>query len=174
MTARTDAHVNGRGAVSRRTLLASLGCVAVGEILESGVARADDSPGSQVAERTSSIRVSGMQATICRDRVYVKLDTNHGISGWGEVKGVVPTVAHALVKSLFELLDGQNPTRIEHLWQSMYRAERNQRGGGLMVHAISGIDMALWDITGKLWGVPVYRLLGGPLRDKIRVYPAQK
>src|SRR5689334_6813617 len=125
MAAQIAADPNGGEAVSRRALLASLGCVAVEQTLKSGLARAADSPGSQVADRTSSIRLSAMQATICRDRVYVKLETNHGISGWGEVKGVVPTVAHALVKSLFELLDGQNPTRIEHLWQSMYRAERN-------------------------------------------------
>ena len=75
---------------------------------------------------------------------------------------------------MFELLDGQNPTRIEHLWQVLYRSHRNHRGGPFMLHCISGIDMALWDITGKLWGVPVYRLLGGPTRDKIRVYPTDK
>jgi len=132
------------------------------------------SPAASVADRTSSIRLTKLQATICRDRVFVKLDTNHGISGWGEVKGVVPTVAKSLADSMFDLLDGQNPTRIEHLWQTLFRAERNQRGGAFMIHTIAGIDMALWDITGKLWGVPVYRLLGGPTRDKIRVYPSTK
>jgi galactonate dehydratase len=106
--------------------------------------------------------------------VFVKIGTNHGLSGWGEIKGVVPTVAAALAGSMFELLDGQNPTRIEHLWQVLYRAERNQRGGAFMLHSIAGIDMALWDITGQLWGVPVYRLLGGPTRERIRVYPSAK
>ena len=75
----------------------------------------------------------------------------------------------ALAESLFELLDGENPTRIEHLWQKLYRSHRDMRGGPFMTHALSAIDMALWDITGKLWGVPVYRLLGGPMRDKIRM-----
>ena len=79
-----------------------------------------------------------------------------------------------LAQSLFELLDGENPTRIEYLWQKLYRAHRDMRGGPFMVHTISGIDMALWDITGKLWGVPVYRLLGGPCRDRIRIYPTPK
>ncbi|MEX2288454.1 MAG: mandelate racemase/muconate lactonizing enzyme family protein [Planctomycetaceae bacterium] len=174
MNTRPQACPNSRSRMTRRGLLQSVGLSAVGGLLAADVAGGDDNLASLVADRTSSIRLSGMQATICRDRVYVKLDTNHGISGWGEIKGVVPTVAHALVQSLFELLDGQNPTRIEHLWQSLYRAERNQRGGAFMLHAISGIDMALWDITGKLWGVPVYRLLGGPVREKIRVYPAPK
>ena len=102
--------------------------------------------------------------------VYVKIETNHGIIGWGEIKGVDPRVAKPLAESLFELLDGENPTRIEHLWQKIYRAHRDIRGGPFMVHTLAGIDMALWDITGKLWGVPVYRLLGGPCRDRIRVY----
>jgi len=132
------------------------------------------SPANSVADRTSSIRLTSLRATVCRDRVFVKLGTNHGVSGWGEIKGVVPTVAKSLVEAMFDLLNGQNPTRIEHLWQLLYRAERNQRGGAFMLHTIAGIDMALWDITGQLWGVPVYRLLGGPTRDKIRVYPSSK
>src|SRR5262249_23515094 len=71
---------------------------------------------------------------------------------------------------LFELLDGENPTRIEHLWQKLFRAHRDMRGGAIMVHTIAAIDIALWDLTGRLWGVPVYRLLGGPTRERLRVY----
>ncbi len=104
----------------------------------------------------------------------MRVDTNHGISGWGEITGLEPKVAAALAESLFELLDGENPTRIEHLWQKLYRSHRDMRGGPFMVHTISAIDVALWDITGKLWGVPVYRLLGGPCRNKIRMYPNAK
>lgn len=156
--------------VARRDLL-SLGCAAGTALLAERVSAAQN-PAASVADRTTSIRLTGLRATICRDRVFVKLDTNHGVSGWGEIKGVVPTVAKALAEAMFDLLDGQNPTRIEHLWQTLYRAERNQRGGAFMIHAIAGIDMALWDIAGKLWGVPVYRLLGGPTRDSIRVYPS--
>jgi len=158
--------------LARRDLL-GLGCAAGTAFLAEQVASAQ-SPASAVSDRTSSIRLTSLRATICRDRVFVKLGTNHGISGWGEIKGVVPAVAKALADAMFELLDGQNPTRIEHLWQTLYRAERNQRGGAFMLHCIAGIDMALWDITGQLWGVPVYRLLGGPTRDSIRVYPSSK
>jgi galactonate dehydratase len=90
------------------------------------------------------------------------------------VTGLEPKVACALAHSLFELLDGENPTRVEHLWQKLYRSHRDMRGGPFMTHTISAIDMALWDITGKLHGVPVYRLFGGPTRDKIRMYPTPK
>ncbi len=85
--------------------------------------------------------------------------------------GLDPTVACTLAGSLWELLKDQNPTRIEHLWQRLYRSHRDQRGGPYMTHTISAIDMALWDITGKFWGVGVYHLLGGKVRDKIRMYP---
>lgn len=152
-----------------KTLGAATSC---GFLATSGFA--EESPGESVAAKTSSIRITRLTPHAFRDRVYVNIDTNHGLSGWGEIKGVVPSVAAALATSLFELLDGQNPTRIEHLWQTLYRAERNQRGGAFMLHCIAGIDMALWDITGKLWGVPVHRLLGGPTRDRIRVYPSEK
>ncbi len=90
------------------------------------------------------------------------------------MKGVDPRVSKPLAESIFELLLGENPTRIEHLWQKVYRSHRDIRGGAFLVHTLAGFDMALWDITGKLWGVPVYRMLGGPTRDRIRVYDTPK
>ncbi len=158
--------------LQRRELLGTMGLAAAGTALLNERLFAEQNPATSVADRTTSIRITNLKPHICRDRVYVRIDTNHNISGWGEIKGVVPSVAAALATAMFDILDGQNPTRIEHLWQSLYRAERNQRGGAFTVHCIAGIDMALWDITGKLWGVPVYRLLGGPTREKIRVYPS--
>jgi galactonate dehydratase len=127
-------------------------------------------PGAQVADRTSSIRITGMRTIRADPIVFVRMTTNHGIVGWGDIKGVDPVPAKALAESLFALLDGENPTRIEHLWQKLFRSHRDMRAGPLMCHVIAGLDMALWDITGKLWGVPIYRLLGGPTRDRIRVY----
>jgi galactonate dehydratase len=135
---------------------------------------AAQNPAAQVTDRSSSIRITRLTATPVGPKVLVKIDTNHGIVGWGEIDQLEPQVAAALARSLFELLDGENPTRIEYLWQKMFRAHRNQRGGPFMVHSIAGIDMALWDIAGKLWNTPVYRLLGGPARDRIRVYPSAK
>src|SRR6185503_2891607 len=134
----------------------------------------EKNPAAQVADRTSSLRITGMKAYWVNSHVFLRIDTNHGISGWGDVKGVDPRVAKPLAESMYELIDGENPTRIEHLWQKVYRSHRDMRGGPFMVHTLSAVDMALWDITGKLHGVPVYRLLGGPLRDKVRMYPSAK
>jgi len=131
-------------------------------------------PAAQVADRASSIRITKMTAFWANPNVFLKVETNNGVTGWGDLKGIDPRVGKVLAESLFELIDGENPTRIEHLWQKMFRAHRNLRGGAFMVHTIAAIDMALWDITGKLWNTPVYRLLGGPTRDRIRVYHTAK
>jgi galactonate dehydratase len=133
-----------------------------------------NNPAANVEDRSSSIRITRLTATRAESKVFVKIDTNHGISGWGEITASEPNIAAGLANSLFELLDGENPTRIEYLWQKLYRAHRDIRGGPFMVHTIAAIDSCLWDITGRLWNVPVYRLLGGPCRDRIRIYPTDK
>ena len=66
-------------------------------------------------------------------------------------------------------LVGQDPTRVEHLWQQMFR-HPFWRGGPVLNAAISGVDHALWDIAGKAAGLPVYKMLGGPVRDRVRCY----
>ena len=160
--------------LGRRDLLAGFGAAAAGLAFTREVVGQEQNPAAQVGDRSSSIRISGMKTYWVGPVVYVKIETNHGVSGWGDLKGVDPRVAQVLVRSLFELIDGENPTRIEHLWQKLYRSHRNMRGGALMVHTIAAIDIALWDLVGKLWDVPVYRLLGGPTRDRIRVYHTPK
>jgi galactonate dehydratase len=134
----------------------------------------ESNPAAQVGDRTSTLAIKSLRGFRVGTKAYVKIETNHGITGWGEVTGLDPNVAVALAQSIFELLDGENPTRIEHLWQKVYRSHRDMRGGPFMTHVLSAIDMALWDITGKTWGVPVYRLLGGPTRNTIRLYPTPK
>ncbi|MEO8352636.1 MAG: mandelate racemase/muconate lactonizing enzyme family protein, partial [Chthoniobacteraceae bacterium] len=130
-----------------------------------------DNPAVQVEDRASSIKTTGFKTFPVGNRTLLKIETNRDVFGWGEISQLPPTVAGPLRHSMFELLDGENPTRIEHLSQKIYRAHRDFRGGAFMLHTLAGIDMALWDITAKLFGVPVYRLLGGSSRDKIRVYP---
>lgn len=131
----------------------------------------DITMGNEHEDKASSIRVSGLTAIPVGRKGYVKVETNAGVVGWGEINNMDTKVACALAVSLSQIIIGENPTRTEHLWQRMFRAHRNLRNGGLMMHTISAIDMALWDICGKLHGVPVYRLLGGPCRDKIWMYP---
>src|SRR5262249_13953082 len=130
-----------------------------------------ENPAAQVEDRGANLKISRLHGFRVGSLAYLKIETNRGLVGWGEIKGVEPDVAVALAKSLFELLDGENPTRIEHLWQKLHRSHRDMRGGPFMTHVIAAIDMALWDITGRAWGVPVYRLLGGPVRDSLRLYP---
>ncbi len=160
-------------ALTRRGVIGTMGAAGALAVLNHAVA-AENNPAAQVADTASSIRITGMKTHRVQHKVYVEITTNQKTTGWGEISALVPTVAEELAKALYDLLDGENPTRIEHLWQKLYRAHRDIRGGPFMCHTIAGIDMALWDITGKLWGVPVYRLLGGPCRDKIRVYPTTK
>jgi galactonate dehydratase len=158
--------------LNRRELIGVTGAVAAGALLLNEAA--GQGPAAAVQDRASAIRIRALRTHRVGTKVYVELQTNQKVTGWGEVSALEPGAAEALTRSLFELLDGENPTRIEHLWQKLYRSHRDMRGGPFMTHTIAGIDMALWDITGKLHGVPVYRLLGGPCRDKIRVYPTAR
>ena len=100
----------------------------------------------------------------------VKITTDNDLVGWGEttLEGK-PKSVHGAVEELAEYLIGKDPLRIEHHWQHIYRSAFF-RGGNVLMTALSGIDQALWDIAGKYYGVPVYKLLGGATRDRIRVY----
>jgi galactonate dehydratase len=100
----------------------------------------------------------------------VKITTDNGIVGWGEttLEGK-PKSTHAAVEELTDYFVGKDPLRIEHHWQHVYRSAFF-RGGNVLMSALSGIDQALWDIAGKHLGVPAFQLMGGPVRDRIRVY----
>jgi len=101
---------------------------------------------------------------------FLKIETDEGISGWGEpvVEGRAETVA-AAVAELADYLVGKDPGPIEDHWTVLYRGGF-YRGGAIHMSALAGIDQALWDIKGRALGVPVYELLGGRVRDRIRVY----
>ena len=102
--------------------------------------------------------------------LFLKIETDEGICGWGEpvIEGRADTVK-AAVEELSEYLIGQDPLKIEDHWQVLYRAGF-YRGGPILMSAIAGIDQALWDIKGKYYNAPIYQLLGGPCREKIKVY----
>ncbi|ESW89452.1 galactonate dehydratase [Mesorhizobium sp. LSJC269B00] len=102
--------------------------------------------------------------------LFLKIETDAGVTGWGEpvVEGRALTV-EAAVKELGDYLVGKDPRLIEDHWTVMHRGGF-YRGGPILMSAIAGIDQALWDIKGKALGVPVHELLGGKLRDSIKVY----
>ena len=105
-----------------------------------------------------------------RNYIFVKVHTDEGITGLGEatLEGYDQTIK-GLLKDLESLLIGEDPTRIEYLTQVMIR-QKFWKGGVLKGTAVAGIELALWDILGKSAGLPVYKLVGGACRDKIRVY----
>lgn len=102
--------------------------------------------------------------------LFLKLNTDEGISGWGEpvLEGRADTVK-ACVEELSEYFIGKDPCRIEDMWQILYRGGF-YRGGPILSSAISGIEQAMWDIKGKYYNMPVYEFLGGACRDAIDVY----
>ncbi len=117
------------------------------------------------------MKITALKTFIVPPRwLFLKIETDEGITGWGEpvVEGRALTV-EAAVHELSDYLIGQDPMRIEDLWQVMYRSGF-YRGGAILMSAIAGIDQALWDIKGRAYGQPVHQLLGGPCRDRIRVY----
>ena len=101
--------------------------------------------------------------------VFVKVSTDEGIVGWGE-SSIGATSVAAVIEEFGAAIIGKDPFRIEEHWQDMYHLHHNIRGGALQMAAISGIEIALWDIKGKALNVPVYELLGGAMRDKLWTY----
>src|SRR6476659_603892 len=118
-----------------------------------------------------NLKVTKLEMFLVKPRwLFLKVHTNAGIVGYGEpiTEGRALTCREA-VKEIEPYLIGKDPRRVAHHWQAIYR-HAFYRGGPILTSALSGIDQALWDIKGKALGVPVYELLGGPTRDKVRVY----
>ena len=108
------------------------------------------------------MKITKINSFLVRPRwCMVEVVTDAGVSGWGEavIEGKAATV-QACVFEVEEYLIGKDPSKIEDIWNLLYRAAF-YRGGPILMSAIAGIDQALWDIKGKVLGVPVYELLGG-------------
>ncbi len=117
------------------------------------------------------MKITRLETILVQPRwLFLKMHTDAGLVGYGEpvVEGRAHTVREA-VRELDEYLIGQDPRRVEHHWQAIYR-HAFYRGGPVLTSALSGIEQAMWDILGKSLGVPVYQLLGGACRDRIRMY----
>ena len=117
-----------------------------------------------------SIKVTRIDTFVLENSwVFVKVSTDAGIVGWGEMLKDDAKACAAGALEVGDYLIGQDPCRVVHHWQAIHRGAF-YRGGPIKTAITSGIDQALWDIKGKVYGVPVYKLLGGPTRDRVRVY----
>jgi galactonate dehydratase len=122
------------------------------------------------------VKIVAIDTLVCHARmrnwIFVKVVTDQpGLYGWGEatLEWHTKSVLGA-IDDLRPLLLGEDPTRIERLWQMMYRQHFWHANGIVRATALSGIDIALWDILGKIHGVPCHKLWGGPVRDYVRLY----
>ncbi|SAL68542.1 mandelate racemase/muconate lactonizing protein [Caballeronia udeis] len=104
-----------------------------------------------------------------RMAMIVEIETDDGLVGWGECYGPAWITA-TVVKSMTPLLIGMDPLRTDALWQELYARFRDHGQKGVVIEGLSGIDIALWDIKGKHFGVPAYQLMGGPLRTNVQAY----
>jgi galactonate dehydratase len=117
-----------------------------------------------------SIKVTKIESFVLKSSwVFVKISTDAGVTGWGEMLKDDAKACAAGALEVSHYLVGQDPRKVGHHWQAIHRGAF-YRGGPIKTAISSGIDQALWDITGKCYGVPVYKLMGGPYRDRVRVY----
>lgn len=117
------------------------------------------------------VRITKLETFLVKPRwIFLKIHTDAGVVGLGEplLEGRALTIQTA-IKEIEPYLIGKDPRQVVHHWQAIYR-HAFYRGGPILTSALSGIDHALWDIKGKLLNVPVYELLGGPTRDRVRIY----
>jgi len=117
------------------------------------------------------VKITKLETFLVQPRwIFLKIHTDVGVFGLGEplLEGRAATIQTA-IKEIEPYLIGKDPRNVMHHWQAIYR-HAFYRGGPILTSALSGIDQALWDIKGKLLNVPVYELLGGPTRDRVRVY----
>jgi galactonate dehydratase len=116
------------------------------------------------------IKVTKIESFVLKNSwVFVKISTDAGVTGWGEMLKDDAKACAAGALEVGNYLIGQDPCRVTHHWQAIHRGAF-YRGGPIKTAISSGIDQALWDIKGKVYGVPVYKLLGGETRNRVRVY----
>jgi galactonate dehydratase len=159
----------------RAWLQAALGTIGAGALTAwprpAAGANALPPEGTGAEELEGRIRITRLETFLVKPRwLFLKVHTDVGLVGLGEpiTEGRAKTCATA-VQEIAPYLVGKDPRRVVHHWQAIYR-HAFYRGGPILTSALSGIDQALWDIKGKALGVPIYELLGGPTRDRVRVY----
>ncbi len=114
-----------------------------------------------------------VEASYWGEYLFVEVKTDEGLSGWGEITTTTKIANRAvagMLRQLNDLLVGDDPTKIESLWHKTFRSFTYMGSRGAASHVVSGVDIALWDILGKSRGLPIYEMLGGPVRDDILIY----
>ncbi|MBL8241146.1 MAG: galactonate dehydratase [Bryobacterales bacterium] len=155
---------------SRRNWIAGAAAAGTG-LFQVEEARAAQIQRNAPVSPKDKIKITRLETILVKPRwLFLKIHTDAGIVGLGEpvTEGRALTCATA-IKEVEPYLVGKDPRAVVHHWQAIYR-HAFYRGGPILTSALSGIDQALWDIKGKAFGVPVYELLGGPTRNKVRVY----
>jgi galactonate dehydratase len=156
---------------SRRKFFKNAMATSMAAVLGGGVLQARNLDDSYSVGKAGEIKVTKLETIKVKPRfLFLKIHTDVGIIGLGEpiTEGRADTCAVA-VQEVAPYLVGQDPRKIMHHWQAIYR-HTFYRGGPILTSALSGIEQALWDIKGQALGIPVYELLGGPTRQRIRVY----
>ncbi|MBI3209872.1 MAG: galactonate dehydratase [Candidatus Solibacter usitatus] len=160
--------------IQRRQILNSV-MSAVGLTMSAEAAAQQTAPNRNAREAPvppkDKLRITKLEMILVKPRwLFLKVHTNAGITGLGEpiTEGRALTCREAVME-IEPYLIGKDPRAVAHHWQAIYR-HAFYRGGPILTSALSGIDQALWDIKGKALGVPVYELLGGPTRNKVRAY----
>ncbi|MBK5292144.1 MAG: galactonate dehydratase [Acidobacteriia bacterium] len=157
--------------MSRREMALGAGVGSLGLAAFQQAAQGQESKRNSPISPKDKLRITKVETILVQPRwLFLKIHTNAGITGLGEpiTEGRALTCATA-VKEVEPYLIGKDPRPVAHHWQAIYR-HAFYRGGPILTSVLSGIDMALWDIKGKALGVPVYELLGGPTRTKVRAY----
>jgi galactonate dehydratase len=160
------------GSFQRREMIASaFKSVGLGALSSAAAEAQTERERNAPISPKDSLKITRLETILVKPRwLFLKIHTNAGIVGLGEpiTEGRALTCAEA-IKEIEPYLVGKDPRPVAKHWQAIYR-HAFYRGGPILTSALSGIDQALWDIKGKALGVPVYELLGGPTRDRIRVY----
>lgn len=156
--------------MSRRDMLTGVAATAAAGSLMNLLGPEGSLAQARAAAKPLNLKITDIKTFLVAPRsIYVKVYTNQGIVGLGQA--IQTSKENTVVAAIMEAKDaliGQDPTRIERTWEDLYQAPRWR--GGPLVAAISAIEIAQWDILGQALGVPIYKLLGGAVHDKIKVY----
>lgn len=156
---------------NRRSFLQTSAAVGVATLLAPRIADAQAQPAKQALSSVSNVKITDVKTFKLKDAILVKVESDAGVSGWSEASPNNVHVAETFInQGLKQEVVEKSVWNAEPIWDDMFYANHDLGPGGILTYGIAGIDCALWDLRGKLTKMPVYRLLGGKYRDKVRAY----